>query len=124
MTLCSRRPFEFAQGMLGAKNFLKWFSRHFKRKNLLRHGVLAEPVREEVGQVADFFWRFASRGPDKRKRVDGDGKVGKHFTQRARLEILFDAVGRQDGNTQSLYCGLTQYEYAVGRKRSLDFYRR
>src|SRR5262245_24292731 len=54
-------------------------SKHLKSKNLLRYGVLAEPVREEVGQVADFFRRFAAGGPNKRKRVNGNREVRKNF---------------------------------------------
>ena len=52
-------------------------------RTLLRYGVLAEPVREEVGQVADLFRRFAAGGPNKRKRMNGNREVGKHFAQRS-----------------------------------------
>ena len=72
------------------------------KRILLLYGVLAEPVREEVGQVADFFRRFSAGGPNKRKRVNGNREIGKNLAQRSRLEIPFNAVGWQDGYAQSL----------------------
>lgn len=53
--------------------------RRCKQMKLLWDGMLVEPVGEEVGQVADFFSGFHGRGPNEKKRVNGNREVGKHY---------------------------------------------
>jgi hypothetical protein len=42
--------------------------------------VLSEPVREEIGQVADFFGVSRPGAPNK-KAGEQESEVGKHFAQ-------------------------------------------
>src|SRR5215831_1965641 len=76
-------------------------SKHFNVKIYCGTGCLRNQSARKSARCRIFFG-VSRPGAQTRESVNGNREVRKNFPQGARLEIIFNAVGRQDGDAQSL----------------------